>query len=397
MMNAPGGIAKSFIGLNPGRTVYPKSFPEPINSLKNARITIATKYPNPFENPSTIDGKIVAMPCNAESAQNKIVAIRQDIAEKYGIEKLENWDDYMNFMLTVAEKETPESGILAQASATNNAEVWDVYRQQYDTFYLYQGDYLKYMYSYKEGEKPSKEDISLAWNTEAFKKFADDMKTLADAGAWSRSALSNTITDDDAFDALQGASIAWNASVYNHIKRVEKNEGIKGAAYDLTTDHLVSCSEYNSADIAIAAASKDPVRTAMVLDIMKMDTYLNRLIILGIEGVHYTLDGFNFTQGEKAEDYRYGQLALAWGIKNGVYKEAGMDPREEEMTAAWEKRIVSNPTVTFVFDDAQVADYVAACKTVLNDYIPSLQLGLVKDVDASLAEMNEKLQKSGIE
>lgn len=59
MMNAPGGIAKSFIGLNPGRTVYPKSLPEPINSLKNARITIATKYPNPFENPSTIDGKIV--------------------------------------------------------------------------------------------------------------------------------------------------------------------------------------------------------------------------------------------------------------------------------------------------------------------------------------------------
>ena len=62
---------------------------------------------------ATVNGKIVAMPCNQEKPQNKIVAIRQDIADKHGIDKLENWDDYMNFMLTVAEKETPESGILA--------------------------------------------------------------------------------------------------------------------------------------------------------------------------------------------------------------------------------------------------------------------------------------------
>lgn len=345
---------------------------------------------------ATVNGKIVAMPCNQEKPQNKIVAIRQDIADKYGIEKLENWDEYMNFMLTVAEKETPESGILAQASATNNSELWDVYRQMYNTFYMYESDYLKYIYSYKEGEKPAIGDVQLAWNTDAFKKFAADMKTLADAGCWSRSALSNTITDDDAFGALQGASIAWNGSVFTFMKTAEKNEGVKCAAYDLTTDNLVQCEEYNNSDMAIAAASKDPIRTAMVLDILKMDTYVNRLITLGIEGEHYTLDGFNFTKGDAAENYVNNSISLSWGVNNGLYEEAGQIEREKEMYDSWEPRIVSNPTISFVFDDTPVSDYAAACKAVLTDYVPSLQLGLVEDVDASLAEMNEKLQKSGI-
>lgn len=162
----------------------------------------------------------------------------------------------MNFMLTIAEKETPESGILAQASSGNNAELWEVYRQQYNVFYILKDNYLHYQYEYKEGELPSADDIELCWNSESFVKFAKDMKTLADAGCWSRGALSNTISDDDAFGALQGASIAWNGTVFNYMRMAEKNEGVKCAAYDLTKDNIVACEEYNNSDIAIAQLQK---------------------------------------------------------------------------------------------------------------------------------------------
>ena len=345
---------------------------------------------------STIDGKIVALPCNAEKADTKIVAIRQDLAEKYGIEKLDNWSDYMNFMLTIAEKETPESGILAQASSGNNAELWEVYRQQYNVFYILKDNYLHYQYEYKEGELPSADDIELCWNSESFVKFAKDMKTLADAGCWSRGALSNTISDDDAFGALQGASIAWNGTVFNYMRMSEKNECVKCAAYDLTKDNIVACEEYNNSDIAIAAASKNPERTAMVLDILKMDTYVNRLITLGFENEHYTIDGFNYAKAANVEAYPPNSVSLSWGINNGIYKETGVEPREQEMVDSWEPRITSNPTITFVFNDTEVSDYASACKAILGDYIPSLQLGLVDDVDAYLAEMNAKLDGAGI-
>ncbi len=345
---------------------------------------------------TTVNGKIIAIPCNTEKADTKIVAIRQDLADKYGIEKLENWSDYMNFMLTIAEKETPESGILAMAASGSNPEIWEVYRQQYNAFYLLKDNNLNYEYQYKEGELPTEEDIELSWNTEAFRSFAKDMKTLADAGCWSRGALSETISDDDAFAALQGASIAWNGTVFNYMRMAEKNDGVKCAAYDLTKDNLVACEEYNNSDVAIATASKDPVRTAMVIDILKMDSHVNKLITLGIENDHYTIDGYNYTKGANVEAYPPNSVAISWGVHNNIYKEVGVEPREQEMVDSWEPRITSNPTVTFVFDDSAVSDYAAACKAVLGDYVGSLQLGLVDDVDVYLADMNAALDEAGI-
>lgn len=360
---------------------------------------LTAKYQDPKSfKEATVNGQLVAIPANQENAQNKIVAIRQDIADKYGIEKLTNWDDYMNFMLTVAEKETPESGIYAQASATDNVELWHVYRQQYDTFYLLDDNYLTYMFEY-DGEIPEVSDIHFAWDTDIFRAYAKDMKTLADAGCWSRSALSETITDDDAFGALQGASIAWNGTVYTYMKQAEQTEGVECAAYDLTTDNLVACEEYNNSDFAITAGSGNPERTAMVLDILKMDTYANRLGMLGIEGVHYTLDGNYYTTTDKSGDYPFDGTSLSWGIRNGdrKYEEAGKPEREKEMYDSWDERIVGNPAVTFIFDDSSVSDATAAVKSTIADYIYMLQLGLVSDVDAAIDEMMEKCNSAGLQ
>lgn len=349
---------------------------------------------------TTVNGKIIAMPSNREAAQNKIVAIRQDLAEKYGITELKTWDDYKNYLLTIAEKETPESGILAYGAAGSHAELWDVYRQLYDTFQLYNDNNMMYLYSYNGGT-PAVEDIQLAWNTDYFLDFAKDMKELADAGCWSRGALSNTTTDDDAFANLQSASTSWNGSVFSYMKTAEKNEGVVCAAYDLTTENLVGCEECNNGDMAIAAASADPLRTAMVIDILKMDTYCNRLVNLGIEGEHYELGekgegGWLFTRTENAVNFSPDGTSLSWACRNGVYTEDGQPEREKAYYDAIKQRIVSSPTVTFVFDDSAVADYNAACKTVLGDYVPSLQLGLVDDVEATIAEMNAKLETAGI-
>ena len=361
---------------------------------------LTKKYQDPKSfKEATVNGQLIAIPANQENAQNKIVAIRQDIADKYGIESLSNWDDYMNFMLTVAEKETPESGIYAQASATDNVELWHVYRQQYDTFYLLDDNYLTYMFEY-DGEIPEVSDIKFAWDTEIFRHYAKDMKTLADAGCWSRSALSETITDDDAFGALQGASITWNGTVYSYMKQAEQTEGITCAAYDLTTDHLVACEEYNNSDFAITAGSKNPERTAMVLDILKMDTYANRLVMLGIEDVHYTLEeGNHYAKTDKSGDYTFDSISLSWAIRNGdrKYVESDRPEREVVMYDSWDERIVGNPAVTFIFDDSSVSDSAAAVKSTIADYIYMLQLGLVDDVDATIDEMLEKCDKAGLQ
>ena len=360
---------------------------------------LTNKYQAPESwDETTVSGQIVAVPSNQASAMGKIVAIRQDIADKYGISSLDSWDDYMNFAKTVAEKETPESGVYALAAAGDNNELWDVYRQQEDTFLALDSDYFDLMFDYKEGELPEASDIKLVYETDLFKNYAHDMKELADAGAWSRSALTNTVTDDDAFGNLQGASIAWNGSVFTYIKQAEQTDGVKGAAYDLTKNNLVGCEAYSNNDMAIAAGTADPARAAMVLDLIKCDTYLNHLWILGIEDEHYTLnDAGEYTETDAAGDFAAYAVSASWAIKNGDLSEAGSDPRETAITDGWEDRVVSNPTITFVFDDSSVADYKAAVSAVLNDYVPMLELGLVDDVNGTIDQMVKECYDSGLQ
>ncbi|MCD8336476.1 MAG: DUF3502 domain-containing protein [Lachnospiraceae bacterium] len=346
---------------------------------------------------TTISGKTIAVPSNVASPMGKIVAIRQDIADKYDIGELTSWEDYKNFMLTVAEKETPESGIYALASAGDNNELWDVYRQQYDTFLALDSNYLDMIYEYNGGI-PEAEDIKLVYECDSFRQYAYDMKEMADAGCWSRSALTNTVTDDDAFGALQGASIAWNASVFTYMEQAEETEGVYCMAYDLTTDHLCGAEAYSNNDMAITAGSSNPERAGMLLDLIKFDTYLNRLLILGIEDLHYSIDDEGYyTELEAASDFAASAISASWAIKNGDLEEAGVDEREKVITDGWAERVVMNPTITFVFDDTNVNAYVSAVNTVLQDYVPMLELGLVDDVDTTLDEMIQKCYDSGLQ
>ena len=352
-----------------------------------------------FFKETTINGEMIAVSCNNEKPENKIVAIRQDLADKYGISELKDWEDYKNFMFTIAEKETPESGIFAQASSGSNPEVQEVWYQQYDTFYLIKDGGMSFTYSYNGGV-PEWSDIQWTLETDMFRDFCYEMKAMADAGCWSRGALNNTVSDDDAFAALQGASIAWNGSVFGFMRQAEDADAsVKCAAYDLTSDKLVKCEEANNGDMAIASASKDKERAAMVLDLMKMDTEINRLIHLGIEGVHYELadDGRTFTALDKAADYGNNSHGISWGLHNGIYQLAGGDEREQAMYDAWEERMVGCPTVTFVFDKSNVSEYCDAIIQITGDYTSALQLGLVDDVDAEIDEMIQRCNDAGLD
>ena len=346
---------------------------------------------------TTLSGETIAVPSNQAQSMGKIVAIRQDLADKYGISELSTWDEYKNFMETIAEKETPESGIYGLAAAGDNNELWDVYRQQYDTFLALDSDYFDMIYEW-DGDLPTTDEIKMSYETDYFREYAKDMKEMADAGCWSRSALTNTVTDDDAFGALQGASIAWNGSVITYVRQAEQSDGVNCAIYDLTTDHFVGCEAFSNNDMAIAAGSKNPERAAMVLDLIKFDTYLNRLLILGLEGEHYSIDDEgHYTELDKSSDFAAFAISASWAIKNGDLGEAGADPRMQAVTDGWDARVENNPTITFVFDTTPVDSYVAAIKVVLNDYVPMLELGLVDDVDATLDEMLKKCEDSGLQ
>ena len=401
-LNLAGGADIDLIFTAPWCYMYTEaakgSFYTLTDEFINKYMPLAAKYQAKESwDETTLAGKTIAVPSNTAQPMGKIVAVRQDLMEKYDMTELKTWEDYKKYMLTIAEKETPESGIYALAAAGDNNELWDVYRQQTDTFLALDSNFTDFIYEYK-GALPTKEDIKLVYEYDPFRAYAKDMKEMADAGCWSRSALTNTVTDDDAFGALQGASIAWNASVFTYMKQAEQTEGVRCAAYDLTTDHFVGCEAYSNNDMAITASSKNPERAAMVLDLIKFDTTLNRLIMLGVENVHYTInENDEYVKTEKSGDFAPTSVSASWAVKNGNLVEAGAPEREQAMSDAWLERVKSNPTVTFVFDDANVKSYMNAVDTILQDYVPMLELGLVDDVDKTIDEMINKCYDAGLQ
>ena len=150
--------------------------------------------------------------------------------------------------------------------------------------------------------------------------------------------------------------------------------------------------------MALGSLSSNKERAAMILDIMKMDTTLNRLITLGIEGVHYEMiDETHYNELEKSKDFAIWTLAASWAIKNYKLVESSMDPRQQAIEAQIEAAGVVNPVRTFAFDDTEVADYATNIKNILKEFIPNLQLGMIDDVDAEIDKMMDQLNAAGLQ
>ena len=364
----------------------------------NENMPMTMKYQKPETwNGVKLDGNIIAIPGNQSGPNGKAVCLRQDLLEKYGRTELKTWNDYKEWLLDIAEKESPESGILGIAAERDNEEVWNVYREQFDTMEAVASDRIKYYFQYKEGELPTADDLIFAWNNQWFIDYCKDMKELGNAGVWSRSALTNETRPYESFAALKAASFCRGTFLAYMQQAEEGDPNAECAIYDVSMENFCLGEAYNNNDIAITSFSKNPERAAMVLDLMKMDTYLNHLLRMGIEGVHYNMDGYTYYPTEKAADYTFDTLAISWIIRNGEVEEYIEDERQRKFVEDCKAKLAPNPLEGFVFNDTDVQYEAQACALILEEYVPSLELGLFDDIEGTIAQMMDDLDKAGFQ
>lgn len=357
--------------------------------------THVTQAPESWQSAS-INGKVYAVPKNSISPEHKFVAIRDDLREKYGLEPLTDWDTLEEYLVTIAEKETPESGIWGIAASGNNSELRNVWNQRFNL--MHEMGTGPFGYLYNDGKVPSIDDFFVYWDSEYFRDFAKRMKYLREKGVWSQDALTNTVSDDDAFANGQGACIAWNGTVYQYGRLAEENLGVTVGYYDITPDSIVMVENYNNNMFAIAAASKNPERAAMVLDLLKNDTRLYRLFVGGIEDKHYiNIDDKYYQKGPDADKFPWD--SFGWAIRRDDLKQdpSDIDPREIALNETFEDRMTVPPTNGFTFDEEPVKNEMAAINSVIDEYLGMLELGMVDDVDATIDEMMSRIEASGLD
>ncbi|MFV0400258.1 MAG: DUF3502 domain-containing protein [Oscillospiraceae bacterium] len=239
-----------------------------------------------------------------------------------------------------------------------------------------------------------------------YKWFRDDamdyyalMKKWNDMGFWSKNAISNTEQVRDAFENGKSSSLTWNTPIFLAAKNLVKNNPEwTYEALDINPDTIRTQALYTNDCIAIAAASKNPERAAMFVDLAKNDMDIYLKLVGGIEGTHYILnENGTRTAGPDAEKYPWNPSTWCFNRTPGAAPEdADTLPGQLTFEAEQLAKAVNPATTAFRFDVEPVKSELAALDALRDEICPTLNLGMVEDIDATVADWKAKAEAAGL-
>jgi len=358
-------------------------------------------YTAQYQNKAAYDqakyqGRIYGMPQNESSASGStyFVSVRDDAVEKYGVTDLPDWQSVMDLWLTIAADE--EQTMLALNAGKQDGVAITLQRQNAG----YIGTNASNVsYIWKGGELPTADELFFAYTSPDYYDFYVNCQILADAGVWSRSALSKQAINYESFYNGDSVTGSYNGTMYRYCHLLESQTGMSASTYLPIGNGVPVKEAYAQNCFSIFVDTKSPERCAMIIDILKFHTEINHTIIYGIEGYHYINNGDGTTSNtENTAGFTSYNWCPSWGVKNGDMREAAFSDAQAYMYWEYLPSIhVDNPVFAFVLDSEPVNSYMTALSAVVTEYGTTLGLGLVEDLDATYAEFMDKLGEAGLD
>lgn len=335
------------------------------------------------------------VPQNFMEIKKDCVAIRGDLMEEYGFDSIDSLQDLYDFYLACGEHGMHASQV-----------------SYFDQWYLSKGwNYVNgspdsYLFYY-DAYNPDDKNLYYILDDEDFVSFCKDIKTLADAGAWTADSLSSTAERQEGLLNGTNAAMNWNrgSCVLYANQANEAHPDWNVQLVDPTPDVKAGVTVATNSGMAINAASDNPERAMMVIEALYCDEYLQQLTRLGIEGVHW----------EAVGDDQYTLLKTTlgvdsycdWGWRNDNIMRTEYVPEEKQTSAyksgmtlynKWKENLREDHVYDgFTFDTTNVATQCAAVDTVFSTYFqPMVFYGQVSDVDSYMAEFKQALEDAGI-
>lgn len=346
-------------------------------------------------NQAKIDGQIYMVPNYANEFGQDVMTVRGDLLQKYGIDKISNWDELVAFY-----KASAADGIYASQGGP-----WFQYFQTQGytiTGGAPQGGELV-LYN---TQNPDDLEFKYIAEWEGFRDYCLQMKELADAGAWSRDILSSS--DERQTGLLTGrtASMIWNTgSCMTYGKQANtENPDWNITIIDPIASQPKKVNSYINNGVAINENSKNKERAMMVLNEFYTNPDVYDLAMLGIEGKNWEAVGDD--QYKVLDQSGYGvSNNCNWGWNNSeiqrteyIENRTALDDTYDALTEAFENNIKAEHVYDgFNFDSTNVSTQFAAVEAALGNYFDPLKNGLVDDIDKSIEEMKAALESAGIQ
>lgn len=344
-----------------------------------------------------ISGKIYAVPKSKSTfTAYQQAIVRQDLIDEYGLTVPDSWENYLSYLKELAEKQS-ETGVTALNTNANREQLLTIFGQANGVQGVTEGYDFDY-YANNSEKAPAAEDIWYLYTSDFYKEYCETMADLAAAGVWSADAINDTSDAQAYFENGTSGSLVWNSSVFTAGKNLEAANAGTYAVYDVTPDVKRNRGSYAVDAIAITEKSADPERAALVLDYMKGDVDLNRLLLGGIEGVHYSLneDGTRVTLDD-ADGYAWNNWA--WAInRQDEPDEAGLDEREITVNEQNDAMEYVPEQTGFTFDPSPVQTEYTVVQALVDEYKMAFALGIYgDDTDATFEEFKSRLEDAGVQ
>lgn len=365
-----------------------------------APMTAETMYPEAWDQ-AKVDGRVYMLPMNYKEITAYVYMARGDLMDKYGIKSVTGLDEAEAYMDAIAKNEPSLIPI-------------DI-GSDYDKLFMFDRMWSKVNYETEEkigGIGPwqamgsaakSDDNVEVKGNFDQ-PEFLDVITRLQDwknRGFWSRNAVVNTQNNTESFQAGKSALALMNVntakSVYANVVSEHPEWDVR--VYDAQDGVPAVVNAYLANGMSIFSKSKHPDRALMVLDYLRNDELCNSLFCYGIEGRHWESAGENALKSlPDSTNYPY-DGNCNWGIRNDKYWRTieGGIPNFAELNAKWVATAESSRFQTFVFNDANVKNEIAAMNEIFNSDYKLLGLGFTDNPEGDIAKLKEKMLAAGAE
>lgn len=345
----------------------------------------------------SIDGKIYAVPkAKSTFTSYEIAVVRQDLIDKYNLTVPDSWENYQKYLEELAALKS-ETGVIPLNTNANRELMLAAFLQSKGVQTLAEGYHWMYYHNGKE-EAPDADKIFYFYGSDLNLEYAKKMAELAKKGIWSSDAINDTADAQSYFENGTSGSYLWNTTVFQAGKNLETAGLGTYAVYDLTPNVPRCRASYAADAIAITAKSQNQQRAALVLDYMKSDVDLNRLLMGGIEGTHYELTDKG-TRMKTDDSKNYSWNNWAWAINRpDEPDEDGLDERQIAININLDANEYHPQAVGFTFDPKKVETEYTVAKSIIDEYKQSFALGIYgENTEKEFASFQKKLKAAGIE
>ena len=380
--------------------IYPKVVNKgaylPLNDLlpQYAPNLYATYQELQMIKPSSVNGKIYALPWTINKTSRPYLVYRKDLADKLGISDFSTLEDIEKFLYAAK-----NDGSFPEIFAWNQSEADGTIQNIMYTKYEY--DRWDYHQLTMDLNDSSYKIVPLE-QTEMFKETVQTAKKWRDDGIISK----NLIADSSiALDRFKAGKLACYIDIYDNatsLIELEDKSGETGyaAIYPDNKHRFDSC--LNNI-FCINKNAANPERTLMFLEAISSNQEVYDAMMYGIEGETYVLDGktVRFPEGIDQNTSNY----LGWETQWAFWRTDRMRPddvRDEQhwidnnMMLSQPSNVVS-PISGLIPDTESIKTEMAKRDSIFNELGKLLVYGNVTDIDKSLNEYIQKQKDAGLD